>query len=165
MVVFRCTRRLAKRFNLRLTDDVSPPASVLGDWYANLLNVGHSRLVLCLSERSLLPVLLPARKREFPERFSDYLIPVLEHLGLPRGIVESEARLSREALLAPTRSRRILGALNDFAANAVFLLRDAVPPCSPFEAALRLSEMPSKPLDFGCPNRVARSLLSRAARP
>ena len=28
------------------------PFPVLGDWYANLLNIGSTRLVLCVSERS-----------------------------------------------------------------------------------------------------------------
>jgi len=53
MLVFRCTHRVVKRFKLPIIDDAPASSGTLGDWYANLLNIGRSRLVLCQSERSL----------------------------------------------------------------------------------------------------------------
>ena len=164
MVVFRATQRVAKRFHLRLAHDAPPSSGILGDWYANLLNVGRTRLVICLSERTLLPVLLPARQSEFPNRFVEYLTPVLRHLGVPQGAIESEADSFDELAFAPTRSRHVLGALNDFATNAAFRLQHPSPPANLLEAALELAEMPSKPIHYDSPDRVVHSLFRTSGR-
>jgi hypothetical protein len=161
MIVIRCTQRLAKRFHLRLTDGAPEPTGLLGDWYANLLNVGHSRLVLCLSERTLLPVLLPARQREFPSRFPTYLAPVLEYLGIPQGLIQTEANVASEVAFSRTRSRQVLGALNDFAFNASVHLAHGA---SPLQVSLKLTEMPSKPIHYDSPGRVTQSLFATQGR-
>ncbi len=145
MVVFRCTQRLAKRFRLSLVREPSESTGLLGDWFATLLNVGNTRLVLCLSERALLPVLVPARQAEFPSHFSGHLFVVLKHIGIPRGTSELEVLAAENATFAPTRSRQILGSLNDFGFHARAYLESGD---SPLHACLRLAEMPSKAIDF-----------------
>jgi hypothetical protein len=156
MTVFRCTQRLAKRLRVPLADDALPSSGSLGDWYANVLNVGHSRHVLCLSERTLLPVILPARKSEFPDRFPRYLEAVLRHLDISGRHIECELRETREPVFAKTRSRPLLGSLNDFIFSAsVFLERGD----SPLEANLALAEMPSKVIGFAFPSEAARDAL------
>jgi hypothetical protein len=77
MITFRCTKRVAERFRLQLDDGAPVSTGILGDWYANLLNIGRQRLVLCVSERTLLPVILPARKDSFPGQFGEHLRWVL----------------------------------------------------------------------------------------
>jgi len=159
MMVLRCTQRLAKRCKLQLAED--PPASTntLGDWYANALNVGHQRLVLCLSERTLLPVILPARKEEFPGRFFHYLEAVLIALEIPPDALATEVVASQEIEFARTANRELLGSLNDFVYHArVYISRGE----SPVEANLHLTEMPSKPIAFESPDRVTRRLLEAA---
>ncbi len=164
MVLFRCTQRLAKRFRLRLAQEPPTSSGLLGDWYANLLNVGRNQLVLCLSERTLLPVLLPARQAEFPIRFADYLTPLLEHLEVPQHAIRAEANAAREWEFAPTRSRSVLGALNDFATGATFRLQHPSPPATLLEAALELAQTPSKPIQYESPQRVVQSLFQVAGR-
>jgi hypothetical protein len=156
--VFRCTQRLVKRFRLRPVE--SPPTStgLLGDWYANLLNVGSSRLVLCLSERSLLPVILPARNEVFPGQFPEFLAEVLLGLKLPAERVHEEVGAAREVAFAKPRSRSVLGALNDFGFHAWHELADPRYQSTPLRAALRLSEMPSKPIGYSSPDQVVHSL-------
>lgn len=157
MIVFRCTQRLAKRLRVSLADDALPSSGLLGDWYANALNVGHSRHVLCLSERTLLPVILPARKSEFPGRFSRYLEAVLHHLEISGPNVEREIREASEPRFAKTQNRSLLGSLNDFIFSAsVFIERGD----SPLQANLMLSEMPSKVIGFGFPCDAAREILA-----
>jgi hypothetical protein len=163
MVVFRCTRPLAKRFGLRLEESDTTSTGVLGDWYATRLNVGSRRLVLCLSERSLLPVLMPARRNEFPDRFAKHLVLLLRFLDIPQALVEQEAREAHPPAFAPTRSKQILGSLNDFGRCARFLIRDSPNPCTPLEANRKLVEMPSKPLDYGFPAEAARALFDARA--
>jgi hypothetical protein len=162
LLVFRCTRRVVKRFRLRLVE--SPPASsgLLGDWYANLLNVGSSRLVLCLSERSLLPVILPARNDVFPDQFPEFLAEVLLGLQLAPERVHEEVAAAREVAFAKPRSRNVLGALNDFGFHAWHELADPRWQSTPLRVALRLAEMPSKPIGYSSPDRVVRSLFQSA---
>ena len=60
MFTLRGTKKLLAR--LRMKPDVQAPPSPtrLGDWYADTLNLGRERLVLCVSELTLLPVVVPA---------------------------------------------------------------------------------------------------------
>ena len=60
MFTLRCTKKLLDR--MRVKPDLQPPPSTtkLGDWYADTLNLGRERLVLCVSELTLLPVVVPA---------------------------------------------------------------------------------------------------------
>ena len=60
MFTLRCTKKLLTR--LKVKPDLQPPPSTtkLGDWYADTLNLGRERLVLCVSELTLLPVVVPA---------------------------------------------------------------------------------------------------------
>jgi hypothetical protein len=135
---------------------------VLGDWYANSLNVGHSRYVLCLSTRTLLPVILPARKSEFPDRFPDYLAEILDLIGVPNRAIEREAAETAESIFAKTRNRSLLGSLNDFVFSASVYLQNGE---SVLEANLKLAEMPSKVIEFAFPSEVARAaLLSQSQR-
>lgn len=157
MIVFRCTQRLAKRIRVSLADDALPSSGSLGDWYANALNVGPSRYVLCLSERTLLPVILPARKSEFPVRFSYYLQAVLGCLEISGPHVDHELRATTQPVFAKTQSRALLGSLNDFIFNAAVLMDRGD---SPLEANLRLAEMPWKVIEYGFPSEVAREALA-----
>jgi hypothetical protein len=129
---------------------------VLGDWYANSLNVGHSRYVLCLSARTLLPVILPARKSEFPGRFTVYLSEVLNLIGVPKLVIEREAAECAQPVFAKTQNRSLLGSLNDFVFSASVYLQHGE---SRLEANLKLAQMPSKVIEFSFPSEVAREAL------
>src|SRR5205807_2056845 len=82
MFTLRCTRKLLNNFGVESRDTDVPPTTVLGDWYANLLFTKHRRLVICVSERSLLPVFVEANsKLSFVERFRQSVRSVLERVG------------------------------------------------------------------------------------
>lgn len=156
MITFRCTAKTLKRFRLEPEESPAEPSSVLGDWYVNLLNVGSQRLVLCVSERSLLPVILPARKAEFPGKFPSYLLPILSAIDTPAALAAIEAEGAMEYTVARTENRSVLGVMNDFANMAKYSLTDE----SPFEASLWLSETPLKRIDYHSPAMRTRELFS-----
>jgi hypothetical protein len=63
----------------------SPPSSTgrLGDWYASLLVVHSAHLVLCLSERTLLPVIVPAKDiATLPTRLPLAVGEILQAIGV-----------------------------------------------------------------------------------
>src|SRR3989442_11304288 len=94
MYTLRCTKPLLTR----LGEHARPSAgartdntTTLGDWYANALNLGRLRLVLCTNERSLLSVVVPAKNLPgLPQRLTQSLALLLERMGVPRTVVRRE---------------------------------------------------------------------------
>ena len=157
VVRLRCTQRVLKRFGLEPGPEAAASTTLLGDWYANLLNAGRSRWVLCVSERALLPVIVPARKAAFPGSLSNSLRAVLAGLGIPSDSIERESAEMARIEVGRTRSRQVLGVMNDFAIAAEIFLRDGV---DPIEVALKVAQTPSKPLDYESPDRIVRGLFA-----
>jgi hypothetical protein len=109
---------------------------VLGNGYVNLLNAGPQRLVMCVSEVSLLPVILPARNDEFPRRFPEHLFRTLCAVGISDRAAAREAEEAKEYRVGRTASRSMLGVMNDFAFMAKVYLdyNDVSAPSSPGSA-------------------------------
>ena len=103
MFTLRCTARLLKLVGASSAVS-APPTTRLGDWYANIV-WGRPRVLLCVSERTLLPVLI-----------SGY--------GL-RGIVPELQRSVSEVLLAldtpcgPLSMRKPMSATPELFASAI----------------------------------------------
>jgi len=112
--MLRCTGKLLKRFG-GPTKIASPiePSTRLGDWYAHLL-FKRPQIVLCVSERTLLPVLVPARDAaRFVPRLRDALARSLRAL-VPAALVMAETNAMADAVIGKTASRSVLGSINDF---------------------------------------------------
>ena len=60
MLTIRCTRKLLERLDVEASSVPLHPTNRLGDWYADLLFTGRARLIICVSERTLLPVFVEA---------------------------------------------------------------------------------------------------------
>jgi hypothetical protein len=60
VLTIRCTRKLLERLDVEASSVPLHPTNRLGDWYANLLFTGRARLIICVSERTLLPVFVEA---------------------------------------------------------------------------------------------------------
>src|SRR5437764_7588177 len=61
MMTLRCTRNLLSRLGVILAPPETLPTTALGDWYAELLVARPNWLVLCISEKTLLSVVVAAR--------------------------------------------------------------------------------------------------------
>lgn len=156
MVVFHCTQRLVRRFHLVITDTVSASTGVLGDWYANLIQVGSVPWVLCQSEHSLLPVLVRARKDAFPAQFGATLEKLLRRLGIPEGLIARELEAATDIGFARPDNRRILGVLNDFGSLSKDYLGGSTNDLqAAVEVCLKLAETPASPIGLKSPDQVA----------
>ncbi len=163
MYALRCTRSLLARFQKASVDEIdfpSPATTALGDWYANLLNVGRHRLVLCTNERSLLTVVVTARDLpDLPRRIAESAATLLASLGVHREGIRAEVREMQWIQVARTQSRSVLGSMNDFAFAAdVYFRGDRKSVVLP-ELDRWLAETPCKPLQYRNPGEVARELL------
>jgi hypothetical protein len=162
MLVIRCTQRAARRFKLRITDEPPSSTGVLGDWYANLLNVGTARWGLCQSERSLLPLILPARNECFPIQFGSVLGVIVRKLGVREDHIAQELSSANEIVFSRPRSRQVLGVMNDFAFNAAGYLDGRREDDTALVASLKLAEMPSSPIGYESPGRLTIALFENS---
>ena len=124
MVVLRCTQKLLVR--LKQVGDLPPVESTtrLGDWYGNILRIGHRQSLLFISERSRLPVVLPiTESKRLSTVLPDAVCERLAIVGVTaEDIADERARMS-EIAFGRTRNRSLLGTLNDF----VFVAQQGTP--------------------------------------
>src|SRR5438046_5717179 len=114
MFTLRCTAKLRKRLATSEDTASSPPSTRLGDWYAHLLFT-RPQLVLCVSERTLLPPLIPARDGGLlVARLREAVGQMLRALGIGAPAVAAEEDAMMNAVIGKTVSRQVLGSLNDF---------------------------------------------------
>ncbi len=125
MLVLRCTRKLLRR--LVAADGPAPSLTWLCDWYANPVSVGRARLILCVSESTLLPVIMPARDlRSFAPRLATAAGEVLRALGIADTLVGAEIDRMTPVAFAPTKSRVVL-CVGDVRYDAVRQSSDGTP--------------------------------------
>jgi hypothetical protein len=160
MVASRCTQKLLARISAP-SAVTRPTTTLLGDWYARPVSIGHQRLILLISEHSRLPVIMPGRDaRHLACNFPAALARVLLELGIAGAIIEREVAATREAVVAKTESRSLLGTLNDFTHMLQWQLPDD-PGIDLVRASLELSHTPVGPLrPTPFPDRVTRQLLA-----
>lgn len=135
----RFSRRLARRLTLTPGAESVDATNKLGDWYANTLNVGHRRLVFCVSEKSLLSVVLPALDLwQLASRLPQAVRLLLARLGVPVEIAETEVGSMLPISIGLTRNRSIVGSMVDLGRGAAFLLAPRIPrpPVADVELAL-----------------------------
>jgi hypothetical protein len=123
MITLRCTQKLARRMTLTPGAEDHVPTNKLGDWYANTLNVGHERFVLCVSERSLLSLVFPRKSvRDLPSRLPAAVRSLLFRLGVPDDVIEEEVAAMLPIGVGLTRNRSTVGSLVELGREAQFLI-------------------------------------------
>ncbi len=154
MFVLRCTQKLLDRLNSTPDTESTPPDTVLGDWYANLIRVGRIQVVLAVSERSLLPVVVPARdSRALVQRLCEALEPMLATIGVPSEEATAERGAMQQWSVGKTANRRVLGSLNDLALQLQVGLLN-FPNRTLMAQSLWLAKTPLKVIDYGAPDQA-----------
>jgi hypothetical protein len=161
-LTLRCTATLLHRMGLpRHPPEPGPSTTALGDWYGHLLYLRRRPMVLLVSERSLLPVLLPARDLpSLPSRFASGLAEVLSRLGTPQVALEDELAEMSDLAFGKTRNRRVMGSINDFVNSLQGSVR-LFPDATLEDLESSLLQTLCGPLDYLCPALVAPLLLAR----
>jgi hypothetical protein len=146
MVVFRCTRKLLDRLDRPVEPATVRSTGLLGDWYATILATRPSWLLLLASERTRLPVILPAGPlATVAERFGLALTSVLRDLHIDASAIMREVATMDAVCFTTTQSRSILGTINDFSFQAQWILHDD-PTLTLHQLSLKLAETPIQPL-------------------
>ena len=130
--------------------------------YASLVCTRRSPLIICISERSLLPVLVEARgSRSFIARFQEAVRSVLRHIGAASELLDSEAREMGQITIGATASRRVLGSLNDLASLTRFTMAERTT-IDLTALAIELANTACSPINYETPRSVSLALLSRS---
>lgn len=154
MFTLRCTRKLLDRLKAEPVTDPSQADTVLGDWCANLVRVGRTQVALAVSERTLLPVVIPAKEgRTLVQRLAQALDPMLMSLGIPAQEVAAECRAMQQFAIGKTTNRRVLGSLNDLAFQLEVGLVNW-PDRSMQDHSLWLAKTPMKVIEYGAPDQA-----------
>lgn len=118
-------------------------------------------LVLCVSERTLLPVVLPAKSlASLPERLVAGIGEVLAAIGVDAAAIAAELDSMREPVFAKTANRRVLGTMNDFA----FMMEAGSGSETLLETSRFLAETPCSPIGRKSPSDIALALLGGTPR-
>jgi len=111
-------------------------------------------MVLAVSERTLLPVVVPAKEgRTVALRMAEAVELMLATIGVPVEAVIAERDAMRDVVIARTASRPVLGSLNDLA----FQLQVGLvhfPDRTQLEHSLWLAQTPLKLIEYGSPDRA-----------
>ncbi len=162
MVVLRCTQKLLAR--LKHVGETPPVESTtrLGDWYGNILRIGHRQQLIFISERSRLPVVIPLREsKRLGTVFPDLVCAALSNVGVSVADIARERLQMSEMAFNPTRNRSLLGTLNDFAHMAKFTDGSRTEPQSPEELMRFLAQTPILPLNGANPIDLTRAMFSQ----
>ena len=155
MYAIRCTKKLLDRGAPKTQAPEITTTTVLGDWYANILIERPEHLVVCVSERTLLPVIVPAKDlKRLPSRLAAAAAEMLKAIGVQDQDVAEEFAAMQETYFAKTSDRRVLGSLNDF----VFHVQNGTASHHEFtlhERSLRLAQMPCAVLNYAYPSESA----------
>lgn len=157
MTTLRCTRRILQRLRLDPPVDEAVPTNRLGDWYANSFSIGRDQIVLCVSERTLLPVVLPLRG--FRAQLVHAVRWMLEGVGIAPEVIASELAPLEGMPIGRTRNRAVLGSMNEMILSADLYLTDPDRNPDLRAASLHLSTMICGQLKYDTPGEAtARAL-------
>lgn len=160
MFTLRCTKKLLDR--MRVKPDLQPPPSTtkLGDWYADTLNLGRERLVLCVSELTLLPVIVPAISAgiDLNAKLARGLRETLTAMGVSTHAIDEKVNELLDVTIAKTASRVVLGSMNEFQ-FMVHHVRHQHPTASMLDLGLHLADVLCGAIDYEPPRDATVAVL------
>ncbi|MCO6512080.1 MAG: hypothetical protein J5I65_14945 [Aridibacter famidurans] len=159
MQLIRCTAKLLKEMGLKAGElqENSSPASLLGQWHANLIYIDRRKTVLFVNDRTLINFIVPglarAEIRDLPKHFRLWLSCVLAEEAVPALVRERILAEYDEIRFAKSSDRSVLGACNDLAFHYKFLVTEEGGIHSPMVPQIirRLNRMPMKGIDYRFP--------------
>lgn len=114
MLIVRGTKKLRDRVKAAAAVDDHVSTTTLGDWFATAL-FWRPQVALLVNRRTFVPVFTPlAPAASLLDRVPDAIAGVLRRLGADETFIESELDAMRDARIAPTDDRSVVGVMNEF---------------------------------------------------
>ena len=153
MAGLRCTQRLLKKLRVQPESELPPATNRLGDWYANVFNVGAKRFVIANSERTHLTVIVPMRDApRLRERIREAVHEMLFRLRVPPELAAEEVRGMERMPIGKTDSRSVLGSMNDLTFLAKHFFADEPGSVDLVDVQMYLAGTPMGALEYAFPS-------------
>jgi hypothetical protein len=129
--IIHCTKKLMKELEASPSGRIVPEplSGFLGPWHANLIRIERRKCLLLTNDRMLYSFLVTGVKKKdlvnFRELFALHLKMNLEKEGFGQEDIKKALEEYGEIAIAPTKSRSVLGSMNDLADQAEFLVSRA----------------------------------------
>jgi len=158
MFTLRCTQKLLKKFRIDGQLKSNSPTTTLGDWYANILYSRQGHFIICISENSLLPIILSAKDLDrFVPKFIGRIREILILLDIQAILVETEIEQMNPFYYGRTKNRVTLGTLSDYMKDLKYMLKlDTAK--SELDWSLYFAETPCGPLKYRTSIEVTKEL-------
>ncbi|MCG7985393.1 MAG: hypothetical protein JAY90_21965 [Candidatus Thiodiazotropha lotti] len=166
MQLIRCTKKLQKEMGLKQSDLCAeePRFSYLGPWHANLIHIDRRKCVLFVNDKTLFNFIVPdvprSQIKELDKLFKNHLSCVIaaeDFAEADRARILSEYD---EVGFANTRSKSVLGSMNDLAFHYKYSILEAGGVHSPAvpEIIRQLNRMPMGALKYVFPIEALKAL-------
>jgi hypothetical protein len=170
MQLIRCTGKLQKEMGLKKAElwEVEPKFSYLGSWHANLIYIGGRKCILFVNDKTLFNFLAPgvsrAEIKNLSVLFKSYLPCVLSDAGFGTSAVEKIMSEYDEISYAKTKSKSVLGSMNDLAFHYKYHIQDAggVHSYEVPSIIRRLNKMPMGAIKYAYPLDTLRTMYEPA---
>ena len=126
--IIHCTKKLPNELEASPCSIIAPEQSsgFLGSWNANMIRIERRKCLLLTNDRTLYSFLIPGVKNKdlsnLRELFALHLKINLAKEGFGPEDIAKALREYDEIAIAPTKSRSVLGSMNDLADQADFLV-------------------------------------------
>ena len=115
--------------------------------------------MICVSERSLLPVFVEAKDRStFANRFRQAVRSVMQDIGVASSLIEAELNEMSQIRIGSTSSRRVLGSLNELGFLSRYSI-DRRPQIDLITLAAEIAETPCSLIKYESPKSMTLALL------
>lgn len=163
MISLRCTKKLLKYYGFKPNVEEFEPTSVLGDWYANIIDSAIGALIIFVNEKSRLAVIFQGNmlSDHLVDEFRNRALRLLKRLDLPDHSVEREAFHMSDIKIGLTKSRAIIGSMNEVGHYMQAIADDiaAGEQITLDEIEMKLAKFIHMPLKEHYPMEAARNLL------
>ncbi len=169
MQIIHCTSKLQKEMGLKKADlcETKPRFSYLGSWHANLLYIDRRKCILFTNDKTLFNFIAAdvsrAQIRNLGDLFKDLLRCVLSDEGFIGSVQEKILFEYDELGFAKSKSKSVLGSMNDLAFHYKNLIQDvggvhsyAVP-----GIIRQLNRMPMGAIEYGFPIKRLRAMFDK----
>lgn len=124
MFILHCTKKTQDRLKVKPSDVLPEPTTRLGNWYCNEFIASRHKYLVFVNERTLLPVVISAKglktNADILELFKQRLFKTFLFMNLPDDKFMQELLEMDDVVFAKTKSRSIVGSMNDIIAQAKF---------------------------------------------
>lgn len=170
MLTFKCTQKVRDYLSLAPSELSAPTehsASLLGDWYVNLLVIDRRKCLLFMNERTLLSFIAigfkksKGLKHDVHQVFIHHLFNLYKLLALPIEGLNQVMDDCSEYGYSKTDSRKVLGNMNDLAHlyQATIAYSGGLDACDLSEIIRRMNHTPQANLNHQYSVDVANALL------